>query len=278
MRLALILSAAALALCACASGPSAPNVRLYAMDCGHIESTDLAAFSDQHVYDGQAGELIVPCYLIRHPDGDLIWDTGLTEALAGAPVESDVERYSLPVTPTAQLAQLGLTPADIEYVSISHSHADHSGNLDLFTGSTWIVDPDERAYMFDARHRADPRDFQNYDQMENATTRLIESDTDYDVFGDGSVTIIQTPGHTPGHTILRVNLANAGPVLLTGDMWHLAEARARRTVPTFNTNREQTLASMDQIEALAAATHARVVRQHVMEDFRALPQFPEALN
>lgn len=281
-----VLSMAALALAACARNAETPapeaaaQVQLYAMDCGRGRFSDLAMFSDEHAYDGVAGELIVPCYLIRHPAGDLIWDTGLPEALADAPpAAADApEQFSVPVKLTAQLAQLGLTPADIEFVSISHSHSDHSGNLNLFTHSTWIVDADERAYMFDARHRADPNDFGNYAQMENAETKLIEGDGDYDVFGDGSVTIIQTPGHTPGHTILRVNLANAGPILLTGDMYHLAESRERRTVPVFNFDRVQTLASMDKVEALAASIHARVIRQHVIEDFETLPSFPEALN
>ncbi len=78
--------------------------------------------------------------------------------------------------------------------------------------------------------------------------------------------------------MLLVNLPNAGPVLLTGDMWHLAESRERRLVPSFNTDRAQTLASMDKVEALAAETDARVIRQHVQEDFDALPRFPDALN
>jgi glyoxylase-like metal-dependent hydrolase (beta-lactamase superfamily II) len=132
--------------------------------------------------------------------------------------------------------------------------------------------------MFDAEHRADPQDFNNYNQLENAETRLIEGDGDYDVFGDGSVRIIQAPGHTPGHTVLMVRLPNAGAVLLTGDMWHLAESRERRLVATFNTDRVQTLASMDKVEALASDNDALVVRQHVQEDFDALPRFPEALN
>jgi N-acyl homoserine lactone hydrolase len=177
----------------------------------------------------------------------------------------------------SQLAQLDLTPADIEFVSFSHQHGDHTGNGNLFTSATWIVDADERAYMFSDEARG-AQSFAGYAQLENGRTQLIEGDGDYDVFGDGSVVVVQTPGHTPGHTVLMVRLANAGPVLLTGDMWHLAESRERRLVPSFNVDRAQTLASMDKIERLAAETNARVVRQHVREDFDALPRFPEALN
>lgn len=260
----------------------APAVQLYAMDCGHSQFGDVGMFADDHSLDGQQRELIVPCYLIRHPSGDLIWDTGLPEAIADMPngfsPQSFPAHFTVPVKLTAQLAQLNLTPADIEFVSFSHMHSDHTGNGNLFAAATWIVDVDERTRMFDAEHRADPNDFNNYNQLENAQTRLIEGEGDYDVFGDGSVVVVQAPGHTPGHTILRVNLANAGTVLLTGDMWHLAESRERRLVPTFNTDRAQTLASMDKVEALAAETNARVVRQHVPEDFAALPRFPDALN
>lgn len=282
----LMLSVAALAMLAsCGQSTEqsqAPAVQLYAMDCGHTHFTDTDLFADDGSFAGQARDLIVPCYLIRHPDGDLIWDTGLPEAIADMPNGISPPGFpaqmTVPVKLSAQLAELNLTPADIEFVSFSHMHSDHTGNGNLFAHSTWIADVDERTRMFDAEHRADPTDFNNYNQLENAQTRLIEGDGDYDVFGDGSVTIIQAPGHTPGHTVLLVRLPNAGPILLTGDMWHLAESRERRTVPRFNTDRAQTLASMGKVERIAAETHARVVRQHVPDDFTSLPTFPEALN
>ena len=271
---------ALLALSACTPpNPPAPAVELYAMDCGRISVADATIFSDEGAFDGQPAELVDPCYLIRHPDGDLIWDAGLPDTLADSPNGADEGPFHLSVATRLadQLAQLNLTPADIEWLSISHSHFDHLGNAALFTQATWIVDPDERAHMFSDKARASAQ-FSLYSALENFPTRPIEGEGDYDVFGDGAVTIIQAPGHTPGHTILRVNLVYAGPVLLTGDMWHLPESRARRTVPRFNTDRAQTLAAMDRIETLAAAIGARVVRQHVAADFEALPVFPQALN
>jgi glyoxylase-like metal-dependent hydrolase (beta-lactamase superfamily II) len=275
---------AVLSLGACASTEAvtdAPQVRLYAMDCGRVQFRDLALFSQTHDYDGQTGEIVAPCYLIRHPAGDLLWDTGFPEALADIPGGLDwplpPSHVSVSTKLTAQLRQLGLTPSDIEYLSLSHGHPDHSGNAGLFAAATWIVDADERAAMFSDAARASP-DFANYAALEQARTILIGEAREHDVFGDGSVVIIQAPGHTPGHCILRVNLANAGPVLLTGDLWHLPQSRARRTMPVFNTSREQTLHSMDEVEALAAGFEARVVRQHVVEDFSALPTFPAALD
>jgi N-acyl homoserine lactone hydrolase len=284
LKRATLLSLIALAACGQPQPQetAAPVVQLHAMDCGNAEFSDIGMFADDGSMSGQSRMLVVPCYLIRHPSGDLIWDTGLPEAIADMPdglrPEGFPAHFRVPTKLSAQLQQLGLVPADIEFVSFSHMHSDHTGNGNMFTGSTWIVDADERARMFDAEHRADPRDFNNYNQLENTETRLIEGDGDHDVFGDGSVMIVQAPGHTPGHTILLVRLADAGTVLLTGDMYHLAETRERRLVPAFNTDRAQTLASMDKIDQLATQTNARVIRQHVPEDFNALPRFPEALN
>jgi N-acyl homoserine lactone hydrolase len=280
-----LLAMAICALAACgrsAPQPDPPAVQLYAMDCGRIAISDVNDFADDGSMAGQSRTLVVPCYLIRHPSGDLIWDSGLPLAIADMPdgwrPEGFPAHFQVPVKLTDQLTQLGLTPADIEFVSFSHMHADHSGNGNLFAASTWIVDADERTLMFDAEHRADLENFNNYNRLENVETRLIEGDGDYDVFGDGSVTIIQAPGHTPGHTMLMVRLPNAGAVLLTGDMYHLAEGRERRLVARFNADRAQTLASMDKIEALASETDALVIRQHVQEDFDAMPRFPEPLN
>ena len=157
---------------------------------------------------------------------------------------------------SAQLGELGQTAGDIEYVSFSHMHLDHTGNGNLFAHSTWIVDADERAAMFsDEARKSD--EFAGYSALENSKAELIEGDATRDVFGDGSVVIHQAPGHTPGHTVLLVKLAKNGPIMLNGDMRHLCESREKRLVPSFNFNREQTLASMDKVEALASETRAR---------------------
>ena len=285
MRRNLLLASALMLMAACtppAQEAVTPEIQLYALDCGRANFSDLGVFADDGSMNGQARELIVPCYLIRHPNGDLLWDTGLPEALADMPEGFTPPGFpatlSVPTRLSAQLAQLNLTPADIEYVSVSHFHSDHSGNLNMFAASNWIVDAEERSRMFsdDAAHTG--QEFPNYNQLETANTTRIEGDADYDVFGDGTVTIIQAPGHTVGHTVLRVNLANAGPLLITGDMYHLAESRERRLVPTFNFDRPQTIASMDKVDALESSANLRVIRQHVPEDFAALPRFPEALN
>lgn len=274
------LAAALLFAAGSATAEKAPpkTVELYAMDCGRLTAENADAFADDGAYKGQRAAMVVPCYLVRHPKGDLIWDTGVPQAIADLPDHKAPGGVVVMRKLTDQLRQLDLTPADIEYVSISHSHFDHIGNAGLFATSTWIVDADERAYAFRAAARANARDFAAYSALENAKTVLIEGDASHDVFGDGSVTIIQTPGHTPGHTVLLVKLAKAGPVLLTGDMWHIAASRSNRRVPRFNVDRVQTLASMDKIEKIATDTKARVILEHVPEDFDSLPKFPEALR
>lgn len=283
MRALLFVTAALATLTACnQSGPSepaAPAVQLYAMDCGRITVSDADAFADNGSLAGQTREVVDPCYLIRHPDGDLMWDVGLPDAVADAPggvVVNGPFSLTVPTRLADQLAQLQLTPADIEFVSISHSHFDHVGNAAMFTTSTWLLDAEERAWMFREEARA-AEEFALIAPIENAPTRLLEGDGDTDVFGDGSVTIIQAPGHTPGHNVLLVRLPNAGQVLLTGDLYHMPESREQRLVPRFNVDRALTLVAMDKVDALEAAG-ARVVRQHVAADFEALPRFPEALN
>lgn len=282
MRFSILIAATSFAaLAACApQEPAGPDVQLYAMDCGRIHVDNASMFANNGAFDGVARDLVDPCYLIRHPGGDLLWDAGLPEAIAdaeGGVVTEGPFELRVPVRLTEQLAQLDLTPADIEFISVSHSHFDHVGNAALFDQATWIVDADERAFMFREDARA-AEEFALIAPLENFETQLIEGDGDFDVFGDGSVTIVQTPGHTPGHAVLLVRLPEAGPVLLTGDMYHLAESRELRTVPEFNTDRIQTQQSFDKVEALAAETGARVIRQHVPEDFDALPQFPEPLR
>ncbi|MBL8770573.1 MAG: N-acyl homoserine lactonase family protein [Phenylobacterium sp.] len=238
------------------------QLELYAIDCGRLPVPDADGFADDGSYKGVSRTMVVPCYLIRHPKGDLVWDTG-------TPASKDKL--------LAGLAALDLTPADIEFISISHSHFDHIGNAGLFSASTWIVDPDEKTYAFRPQARTAAAQFAAYSALEASKARLVEGPS-LDVFGDRTVVVHQMPGHTPGHTILELKLKGAGTVLLTGDLWHLAESRAGKKVPRFNTDRAQTLKSYEATEALAARTNARVVREHVPEDFDSLPKFPAALK
>ena len=248
------------------------EIRLYALDGGRVlaTGTDAAEMADDGAYAGRTLEMPVPCFLVRHRLGDLMWDTGMSRTRA------DLGDWATAgASLVEQLAVLGLAPGDIRFLSVSHGHWDHSGNAGLFAESTWIVNPVERAAMFDDDNCSSPA-MDDYGALESADAQLITDD--HDVFADGSVVIVQAPGHTPGHTVLLVRLAEAGPILLSGDLWHLTESRRHRRVPTFNTDRAQTLASMDRVEALVTANRARVVIQHAPEDQASLPRFPAALR
>jgi N-acyl homoserine lactone hydrolase len=255
----------------------APHLRLYAIDCGRIVYKDMAMFSDTGDYDGKPGALADPCFLIRNPHGTLLWDTGLGDKTAASRDGVDFNGIRLYVdTPLQdQLKTLGLKPDDINYVAFSHFHLDHTGNANLFTHSTWIIN---KAELEATLSSAPPfgADKSLISAYEHVKTQLIEGD--YDVFGDGSVRILKAPGHTPGHQVLIVELEHAGTVALTGDLYHTRENRRLRRVPEVNTQRADTLASMDRFEHIVSNLRARVIVQHDPQDFRSLPKFPGYLD
>jgi glyoxylase-like metal-dependent hydrolase (beta-lactamase superfamily II) len=251
-----------------------PAVQLYALAGGEVTvaGADWADFADDGAYSDRSAPLVlpVPAFLVRHPQGDLIWDTGMSRT------RTDLGEWATPgPSLVGQLRQLGLEAKEIRFLALSHGHWDHSGNAGLFTGSTWIVNPLERAAMFDADARRSQA-MDDYGALESVDTLLITED--HDLFRDGSVVIVQAPGHTPGHSVLLLHLPGAGSILLSGDLWHMVESRRDRHVPNFNTDRDQTLASMDRVEAVAASVGARVIVQHDRADFEALPRFPQFLG
>ena len=290
MRLLTVLAIAVLAA-ACAKAPEAPKeapapaieravdaLRLYVMDCGRIDVSNMGVFDRGGAYEGMSRSMVDSCYLVRHPRGDLMWDAGMPDAIAAAPdgVTQDVFKITVPKTLQGQLERIGAPPAAIEFFSISHSHFDHVGNANLFKDATFIVHEKERDYMFRPEARQDVDAFAGYSDLE-AAKKATFTDS-YDVFGDGKVIIVAMPGHTPGHSVLLVNLEHSGPILLTGDLYHLAPARQNRTIPTFNTDAEETLRSMEKFEQLARDAGARVIIQHEMADFENLPRAPAYLD
>jgi N-acyl homoserine lactone hydrolase len=273
--MALLLMAAWLAP---ASGRASTDVRLYALDCGHATFKDMGLFSDTGEYDGKPGEIADPCFLIHHPKGWLLWDTGLGDNFAATKGGVDVMpglHVTVPITLIEQLRSLSLTPKDVNYIAFSHFHFDHTGNANEFPDSVWIINKQELAAALSPTPPPAevPDTFSGY---KTAKTQMI--DGDYDVFGDGTVRILKAPGHTPGHQALELKLQKTGTVILSGDLYHLRANREFARVPGLNWNRADTLASMDRIEKIAKNTKARVVVQHDPQDFQALPKFPAYLD
>jgi N-acyl homoserine lactone hydrolase len=272
-----LLCAAYLALAACGAQESdAPSdmaaqpaaLRLYVLDCGSMTG-DPARFRLQPE-EVSTTEMSVPCFLVSHPDGTLLWDAGAVPDEEWTPTGGPVPHHL--VLPDAserdlilrrpllgQLAELGYTPADITYLALSHYHWDHVGNANAFAGATWLVRAVERDTMF---AEVTPVTLpQNYARLENSNTVIVEGD-DHDVFGDGTVVIKSAPGHTPGHQVLYLRLPRTGDVLLSGDVYHFAESRSLGRVPTFDVDQEQTPVTRAVIEAFLADTGAQLWIQH----------------
>ncbi len=266
-----------------ASEEGVDALQLIKLDCGSIYVSDLDIFSTAGDYAGQSDTFTDTCWLIRHPEGDLLWDLGLPGILTTQDEQTTgVFTVSLEKTIAEQLAERDLSMSDIEYVSISHSHFDHSGQVDLIDGSTWLVNQLEYDHMFpepDVSEEAPAEDAETEGGADAGSQfpgfEVLQHEIildNHDVFGDGSVIIFMTPGHTPGHASLLVNLPETGPVMLTGDLYHRTESRELKRVPQFNTSEADTLASMEAFEDRAAELGAKVIIQHEPADTDDLPE------
>ena len=279
----LLLAATALAGCRVSNSPSnaaaneaapaaqAADLSLTRLECGTatIKNFD-AFFSDRPgLYEKGPREITDSCYLIRNGDQVMIWDTGFSAELKGQERDMGELVARLDKTIVEQLAQLGLKPEDVDIVGISHMHPDHTGQAAKFSDAQLVIG---RGDFDQTAGKDDP--FGQWRKAQGGSMRFIVSG-EVDIFEDGRVLALHLPGHTPDHLALLVNLAS-GPVLLSGDLYHSLDARAKRGVPPFNTDRKQTLASMDRFENLAKETGAKVIIQHEPRDIAKLPAFPQA--
>ena len=256
---AVVFAAAALAADVHPKVPK--DVRLYIFDCGTIKGLDPALFNFKRE-EIKSPDFVVPCFLIVDPRGTLMWDVGVIPDEMfkddGKPVTQGVSTATR--TLKSQLAELGYKPEDITYLAHSHYHGDHIANSNEFADSTWLVRPIERDAMFAEKppQLVDPK---TYNKLRNSQTVLITKD-EYDVFGDGKVIIKFAPGHTPGHQVLILHLKHTGNVMLAGDLYHYPEERGSGRVPTFEYNKEQSLASRAMIEDYCKETHTQLWIEH----------------
>ncbi|MGX5728950.1 N-acyl homoserine lactonase family protein [Pseudoxanthomonas beigongshangi] len=250
------------------------ELRLWRLDCGQLWTYNLDELSDTRAYVGQSKLFVGSCYLIRHGDEYLLWDTGLSREYLGKPLARGGEdSTALAKTVVEQLAQIGVKPAQITKVGISHYHFDHIGQAAEFPQATLLIGAGDYAVLGTPGHEARTKQFAPW-LGKDAKVEKVRGDLD--VFGDGSVVMLDLPGHTPGHHGLLVNLPSRGPVLLSGDVVHLHENLDTRGVPSFNTDRAQSLASMDRFAQLARNLKATLIIQHEEADIAKLPVFPEA--
>jgi glyoxylase-like metal-dependent hydrolase (beta-lactamase superfamily II) len=254
--------------------PQAP-MELWRLHCGEFVIKQYGAFfSDTFQYPSGPKDIVGSCYLIRHGDRYMLWDTGLTDALIGHDMDNAAQTIRVKRSLLDQLAELKLKPEQIETIGISHWHFDHTGQAPHFPQATLLMG---KADLDLLRGTPSPDE-----DSTKALARWLGGGGkvealagDKDVFGDGRVVMLKLPGHTPGHYALLVRLAS-GPVLLSGDQYHFTEQVKNRGVPPFNHDRADTLASMDRFDRIAANLKAKVIIQHEPDDIAKLPAFPRS--
>jgi N-acyl homoserine lactone hydrolase len=248
--------------------PAPPkSLRLYVLDCGKImvANGDSMGFKPGEL---ATSNMVTHCSLIVHPRGTLIWDTGEIPDSAfkagSGPQTAGAYVVDRPLLP--QLAAIGYTPADITYLALSHYHGDHVANANAFAGSTWIVQQGDRDAIFAPRRDTQKKlggvaDAAYFTDLAKSKTMLLKGE-DHDVFGDGTVVIKFTPGHTPGHQSLFLKLAKTGPVLLSGDLYHYPEEITYKRIPPFDSDQAQTAKSRAMIEDFVKKNKAQLWIQH----------------
>ena len=255
--------------------------KLYRLDCGHsLANDELVWTPGENV--GRSIEFSSTCWLIKRGSEWVLWDTGVPQATLNDPKGwSTLPKlivYHLDKSITGQLAQIGLKPSDITYVAISHTHGDHIGNVNLFPDSTILMQGVEYSWISSPDG---PND--NVNQLKALARKLLGTpkqlrllDGDTDVFGDGSVTLISTPGHTPGSQSLLVHLKNSGFIVLSGDVVHLEENFEKDIVPSLNTDKAASIASMERVRRMIATYRAKLFINHdktQSDTLRLLPAF-----
>jgi N-acyl homoserine lactone hydrolase len=255
--------------------------KLFRLDCGHSVANDESVWTPGENV-GRSIEFSSTCWLIKRGGDWLLWDTGVPESTLKDPrgwsTLPKLIVYHLDKSLTDQLAEIGLKPADITRVAISHTHGDHIGNMGLFPDATVLMQRAEYSWIHSPNG---PND--NVNQLMALARKLLGTpknlqliDGDTDVFGDGSVTLVSTPGHTPGHQSLLVHLRNSGFVILSGDVVHLESNFEENIVPSLNTSKAESIASMEKVRQLIAIYKALFFINHdksQTDKLKLLPAF-----
>ena len=269
-----------LAACAAPTQQTTSGVeRMYVINCGENHTNDVSRWTPG-VNVGKPHVFSNHCYLIKHAQGLMLWDSGNADRLAAMPKGLTNPAGTITAfmkKPLAEsLKEIGVAPADIKHFAMSHGHGDHSGNANLFTSSTLYIQRAEYAAVFGS----EPQKFgfipANFEKIRANPAMIINGD--YDVFGDGSVVIKPAPGHTPGHQVLLVRLPKTGPVLLSGDMVHLQYSWNYRVVPSFNFDVQQSMQTIDSMKAFAAQSGAQLWINHDLEQHAKIPKAPQSVQ
>jgi len=250
------------------------EVSLIAFECGTVLVNNLGLFNPAMA--GQSKTMYSPCFYIQHSSkGGLIWDTGLTDKLAGLPAQKVLEgalEISVKKTLSEQLSDAGIDPEAVEKMAISHLHFDHTGNMNYFTNAKWLIQKQELELAFS--DQAATAGFAPADYNGTKKDNIEALDGHHDVFGDGSVIILSAPGHTVGHQTLLVKLKETGPVILSGDLFHFKENQENYVVPPFNFDKRESISSFAFIDKVLEVTSAALWVQHDPDFYRELKLAP----
>ena len=237
-------------------------VSLYAFTCGWI-TMPLRSFIASEAKT--PFRVPVPAYLIEHAKGLAVFDTGLgvpaAEALNG--MKGVAAEFDALADVGARLRAAGFDPGAVRFIVNSHLHSDHSGGNSALPNATVVVQAAElaaakaggEAYeggVFDAGHR------------------VLKLNGEHDLFGDGSVMVFPTPGHTPGHQCARVKL-QSGPVVLAGDCCYMRRTMDELALPRLTTDPDQHLASIKLLRGMRDAGD-RIFFGHDPEQWASMPQ------
>jgi N-acyl homoserine lactone hydrolase len=248
-------------------------LRLHVLETGLIECADYAMFSP-NAGPGVRQDLSVRSYLVVHPQGTLLWDTGIEDAIGpeGRRIVEPIV-FRVPRTLRSQLDELGVAPGDVDLLGLSHLHIDHVGNLDLFGGATVLLQQAEYDAGFGPHAEALTLIPETYAALDREQVQTV--DGDHDVFGDGSVVLVALPGHTPGHQGLLVDLPDAGPILLATDIAYSARDYADGAVRKSNVDLEQSAESIETAKRIERECGATVWLHHDIEAQRDVRTAPE---
>ena len=248
-------------------------VKLYVFDCGGLRFDSITSFgmADDAT---KVRDLIVPCYMVEHTKGRLLWDGGLPSSVAEVEGWQDSDGFQMRLDEplAAQLAKMNLDMRSFDYVAFSHFHYDHVGVANELEGAVLIIQRPEHEAAFADSVTVPFFDFSLYKSLKDAEHLIVEGD--HDVFGDGRVRIISAPGHTPGHQVLFVDLAATGPIVLSGDLYHFRVSREKKFVPEFNFDAEMTRTSMQRVEGFLADSGATLWIEHDLALFENLKKAP----
>lgn len=248
------------------SAATSADLELWRLDCGKLTDWNKEEMSDVFSYHGEKQSLTDSCYLIRHNQDYMLWEAGISASGAASYTAAGMPSATGPALGD-QLLRLGLKPDRISVIGISHFHRDHTGHAVEFPQAHLLIGREDYEVLEQKR----PADIAPW-LGEKADVEKVVGDKD--VFGDGSVIMLSTPGHTSGHHSLLVRLPKFGPVILSGDLWHFSDQVSRNEMAAGTMDRAAELASRDRILKAVANLKATLVIEHEIADISKLPSFP----